>query len=203
MGERYRTFKEKYGDKSYESVYGDTRVHDWWKGDLYNFEDEEHKAAAEEAANDPLENPIPGVKNPLEEGMSGDFGGVEDAAKKQSEQETALAWERERDRKAAQKKAEALLANQPDYTIPESVQAYVGMMTDIGNLLGGITDASGGGSPSYTAKPYTVKNSPGYGDKPPGTPAYADDMNAKIRKRGMSDSANLLASVRPTQKQTF
>jgi hypothetical protein len=88
--------------------------------------------------------------------------GTEGTAIGQSKYEIELSKSREAERKVAQKRAEELLANQPDYTIPESVQGYVNMMTDIGNLLGGITDASGGGSPSYTIQPYTVKNSPGY-----------------------------------------
>lgn len=87
------------------------------------------------------------------------------AGKKATEQvdyEIELSKKREAERDAAHEKQKEFLASQPDKPISEASYAYVDLMTGIGRLLGGITDASGGGSPQYTAPDYKMKQVPGY-----------------------------------------
>lgn len=183
-----------------------------WERFWNSSEYEKHNAlrAGDQESIDAYNNSTAGKDNPItqedqdnwaEYGSENTPTGLSGNAVKLSQYEIELSKRREAERAAAQKKAEELLANQPDYTIPESVQGYVNIMTDIGNLLGGITDASGGGSPSYTVKPYTVKNSPGYGDKPVGSPSTEQSFRNNMGVN--SEFSNFLSSVRPTQKQTY
>jgi hypothetical protein len=146
----------------YKDKYGTSRWSDFWGEDSKNAAIKTGNQEAISHWNDEhTDDPITSQDQQNYQ-KYGTVDPAEGVAVGQTGYEVELSKSREKERKAAQKRAEELLANQPDYTIPESVQGYVNMMTDIGNLLGGITDASGGGSPSYTIQPYTVKNSPGY-----------------------------------------